>query len=585
MPPIISCFYNANGAPYSGGFVYAYQAFTNTPQDTYTDSTLGIANTNPVTLDSAGCAAIWLGGSPYDIELRDSSNATVRRTNNVSDPAQILYSKVVLLNPVAAALQTVIGPVGASWFVGTTLKTTSPGVRVSLLDPITTLDTATNTPTVTTTNPAIAAQNYQIPDPGVPLSHFVLSNGATNTLDCTLAGLTCVRKSFFYFEGAGCNNTTSALGWDTFGNNSPVPFCVTGTNIQKGVLAFPTVITNIQQNTGTAAASTTVTTTYPNATVTGNLLIVGIVVDTSRTVSGCTDGTNAYTKAVGIVNGAIDFEWWYFNGSATTKTAGTTLTCTLSAAGNAAISWFEYSGASVTGGSIIGTSATATGTGTAVGTGSTSVDGNILILSGYGSTATGSPASNGTNSAVPHIVARQSTNVQTQTQGWAQSFLGSAPARSFPFQLATSQTWAGATVTILPLGAAPDITAQRTVLLPPAFTTTGTDVIVNMSLQIPFRTELPASSIVMAASLACSAAGGTDDPAFNASSKVTLSVSATTNNILSSLAIGPGTLSSAGCAAGSLLHIRVHRVRTDPNDGYENFVYLNGASLQFQINQ
>lgn len=584
MPPIVSCFYNANGAPYSGGFVYAYQAFTNTPQNTYADSTLGIANTNPVTLDSAGCAAIWLGGSPYDIELRDSSNATVRRTNNVSDPAQILYTRVVLLNPVAAALQTVIGPLGASWFVGTTLKKTSPGVRVSLLDPVTTLDTVTNTPTVTTTTPAIAGQNYQVPDPGVPLSHFVLSNGATNSLDCTLAGLTCVRKSFFYFEGAGCNNTSSAMGWDTFGNNSPVPFCVTGANVQKGVLGFGSVITRQQQNTGTAAASTTVTTTYPAATVTGDLLIASVVVDSFRTVSGCTDGTNAYTKAVSIANGAVDFEWWYFNGSSTTKTAGTTLTCTLSAAGNAAISWLEYSGNATTPGAIIGVTATATGTSTSVATGITTIDGNALILSGYGSGATGTPTS--VSGGIPHTLARQSTNVQTQSQGVIQPFLGLAVARQYFFTLGITQTWAGATVTILPTGSSfPDITAQRTVLLPPSFTTTGTDFLVTLSLQFPDKSELAGGAAEVGVSLACSSIGNLDDPAFNTITKVPVVINATTPSVLINVPIGPGTLSSAGCAAGNLLHIRVHRVRTDPNDYYENFVYLNGASLQFQINQ
>lgn len=587
LPPIVSCFYNANGAPYSGGFVYAYQAFTNTPQDTYADSTLGIANTNPVTLDSAGCAAIWLGGSPYDIELRDSSNATVRRTNNVSDPAQILYSKVVLLNPVAAALQTVIGPVGASWFVGTTLKTTSPGVRVSLLDPITTLDTATNTPTVTTTNPAIAGQNYQIPDPGVAQSHFVLSAGATNTLDCSQAPLTCIKKAFFYFEGAGCNNTTSALGWDTFGNNSPTPFCVTGTNIQKGVLGFPAAISLLQQNTGTAAAATTVTTTYPAATAAGDLIIAEVVVDTSRTVSGCTDGTNAYTKAAGVVNGTLDTEVWYFNGSAATKTAGTTLTCTFSAAGNGAISWQEYSGNSATPGAIVGLTATNSGTGTNVTTGATAfLDGVALLLGVYGSTATSSPTAVGSNFANLHTVARQGTNVQVQSQGRILPTMGSALQAQDAFTLSASQTWGGVMITINPITPTPpDVTAQRTVLLPPTFTTTGSDFVVNVSTQFPTVTQVSSGKALLAVSFVCTAPGVTDDPAFNVqtNSATALLTSTASANLMSNTTI-PGA-SSAGCAAGSLLHFRVHRVRNSVNDNYESYVYLTGASLQFQVNQ
>lgn len=588
MPPIVSCFYNANGAPYSGGFVYAYQAFTNTPQDTYADSTLGIANTNPVTLDSAGCAAIWLGGSPYDIELRDSSNATVRRTNNVSDPAQILYSKVVLLNPVAAALQTIIGPLGASWFVGTTLKTTSPGVRVSLLDPITTLDTATNTPTVTTTNPAIAGQNYQIPDPGVPSSHFVLSNGSTNTLDCTQAPLTCIRRAFFYFEGAGCNNTTSALGWDTFGNNSPITTCITGTNIQKGILAFGGAITKLQENQGTAAAATTVTVTYPAATGTGDLLIAHVMVDTSRTITGCTDGTNAYTQALHVANGTVALDFWYFNGSAATKTAGTTLTCTLSAAGNAAISWFEYSGNSVTPGAIIAGSATNTGTGTAVFTGTTApIDGEALLLPAYGSTASGSPTAVGNGPYAVHTVSRQSTNVQTQSQGTLLIHNGFAIGQGGGFTLSGSQTWAAGIVAIAPLTTTPvDITAQRTILLPPTFTTTGTDFLAVLNIQFPTPTAvgLPGQAH-FGVSAVCTAPGSTDDPAFNATANVFTLSSSSSSNLVTNNSPAAGTFSSAGCAAGSLLHLRIHRIRTSTYDNYENFVYLNGASLQFAINQ
>ena len=42
---------DADGIALEGGKVYTYAAGTSTPKDSYTDSTLGSANTNPVILE------------------------------------------------------------------------------------------------------------------------------------------------------------------------------------------------------------------------------------------------------------------------------------------------------------------------------------------------------------------------------------------------------------------------------------------------------------------------------------------------------------------------------------------------------
>ena len=79
-------FFNADGTPLVGGKLYTYTAGTTTPQPTYTDSSGGSANTNPVILDSRGEANIWLGGATYKFKLADSNDVEIWTVDNISAP-------------------------------------------------------------------------------------------------------------------------------------------------------------------------------------------------------------------------------------------------------------------------------------------------------------------------------------------------------------------------------------------------------------------------------------------------------------------------------------------------------------------
>lgn len=52
-----------NGRPVPGGLLFTYEAGTTTKLDTYTTSSGGVANTNPVEMDSAGRADVWIDGA------------------------------------------------------------------------------------------------------------------------------------------------------------------------------------------------------------------------------------------------------------------------------------------------------------------------------------------------------------------------------------------------------------------------------------------------------------------------------------------------------------------------------------------
>ena len=69
-------FFDANGAPLTGGLLYTYAAGTTTPATTYTTRDGTANNTNPIVLDAAGRtpAEIWLdGGVLYKFVLESST--------------------------------------------------------------------------------------------------------------------------------------------------------------------------------------------------------------------------------------------------------------------------------------------------------------------------------------------------------------------------------------------------------------------------------------------------------------------------------------------------------------------------------
>ena len=76
--------FDSAGIPLSGGFLYTYAAGTLTPLATYTTQSGGVANANPVVLDSAGRAPVWLSASSYRMVLKTAGGVTVTDDDNIS---------------------------------------------------------------------------------------------------------------------------------------------------------------------------------------------------------------------------------------------------------------------------------------------------------------------------------------------------------------------------------------------------------------------------------------------------------------------------------------------------------------------
>lgn len=75
--------YNINGAPLSGAKAYFYETGTSTPKDTYSDSALSVANTNPVIADASGrFSDIFISGV-YKTVLKDSNDVQIYEADPV----------------------------------------------------------------------------------------------------------------------------------------------------------------------------------------------------------------------------------------------------------------------------------------------------------------------------------------------------------------------------------------------------------------------------------------------------------------------------------------------------------------------
>jgi hypothetical protein len=76
--------FDQSGYALAGGKIYTYSAGTTTPTTTWTDSALSVANANPIILDSAGRAVIYVSSTPsLKLIIQDSTGVTLVTQDNV----------------------------------------------------------------------------------------------------------------------------------------------------------------------------------------------------------------------------------------------------------------------------------------------------------------------------------------------------------------------------------------------------------------------------------------------------------------------------------------------------------------------
>ncbi len=120
----LQTFFDANGNPLSGGKIYAYADGTSSLLNTYSNSALSSANTNPVVLNSAGKPPqnIYLSAAAYRLELYTSADVLVAQAADVKGQLPVINpatdaNKAVVVNSGGTGYTTAAVALGTASYV------------------------------------------------------------------------------------------------------------------------------------------------------------------------------------------------------------------------------------------------------------------------------------------------------------------------------------------------------------------------------------------------------------------------------------------------------------------------------------
>jgi len=150
--PMPQQFFDDNGNPLAGGSVYFYEPGTSTGKTVYSDSNGNTALSNPVILDSAGRASIWLNGY-YKRVIKDANGVTIKTEDNLSSQHYQSVTSVEFVDQsdtpsyISTTQFSVSGNLASTYQVGRRIKAT---VTAGTLYGTITASSASSDPVITT---------------------------------------------------------------------------------------------------------------------------------------------------------------------------------------------------------------------------------------------------------------------------------------------------------------------------------------------------------------------------------------------------------------------------------------------------
>lgn len=311
LTPFFLTFLDDQGVPLANGKIYTYSAGTVTPKATYTDYTQAIELSNPIILDPAGRAEIWIAGS-YKFALTDANDVPVRTVDNVTAfQTPDISSSTFFQSFSGTGAQTAFT---LSQTLGTDEKSVlvyvdaGAGKGYDIKNPSTEF-TISGTTLTFVAAPAAGVNNIYIFAP------FLFNGAAAASAAAAAASATAAAASATAAAGSATAAATSATNAAT----SATAAAGSATAAAGSATAAATSATNASNSATAAAASATTATTQASAAATsataaaasattattqaGNAATSASAAATSAT-NAATSATSAATQATNSANSA-----------------------------------------------------------------------------------------------------------------------------------------------------------------------------------------------------------------------------------------------------------------------------------------
>lgn len=112
---------DGDGNPLAGGKLYFYASGTSTPQATYSNNGLTVANANPVVANADGYwGAIFLQGLQYKVILTDANDVQIWSADPVSGTSGGSQSSAIRITTISSAITANDGTVEVNSVLATT---------------------------------------------------------------------------------------------------------------------------------------------------------------------------------------------------------------------------------------------------------------------------------------------------------------------------------------------------------------------------------------------------------------------------------------------------------------------------------